>query len=233
MKIFRFICVLTCMAILGFAEENIDLAKLSPQQFLAYVREPLRENAWGQFAGRVTYKANSGVKRKGLLRVRVTFTPESMLTQIVLNNNNVYTLEQTHKRGEPVSVVLERPEKETSPTLFDFGIEPTDLTFSFIYWDFLEELPIEQGKVGNCRVIRLKEPGKSRTAVVRFNLKYGFPEQISWFDAGKTEAVRKLELKGAKRHENGLWFIKEMRLDSADWKSMVTFDTVELNEIKR
>ena len=38
-------------------------------------------------------------------------------------------------------------------------------------------------------------------------------------------------MQGAKKFENGLWFVKEMRLDSDTWKTQVKFDFAEKNEI--
>ena len=227
----RILALLVLLAGFAFAEDKIDLASLPAEKFLALIREPLRENAWGEFTGSIQHKSTSR-RLKGILRVRITFTPEAMLAQIVLNDTNVYSLEQSHKKGEKVTLSLERPEVEKEPGLFVFGVEPSDLTFSFIYWELERELPTENGKSGLCRVMKLKEPGGKRTALVWFNVKYGFPEKAAWFAEGNsTTPVRRLELKGAKRHENGLWFVREMKLEGDGWKSMVTFDHVSFNDI--
>ena len=108
------------------------------------------------------------------------------------------------------------------------------MTFSFIYWELEKELAPVNGKSGRCRLMKLKEPGGKRTCLVWFNVKYGFPEKVSWF-AGEDMLVpvRSLELKGAKRHENGLWFVRQMKLEGPDWKCMVTFDHVKLSEISK
>ena len=233
-----FASLLVVLSFTVFAQEDATVAvpaekemtTLSAQDFLAEVRKPLRTDAWGEFTGRVTYKSPKG-QQKGDLRVRITFTSKSMHTQIVLNDKNVYAMEQTHKEGEAVKSTIEMPETEERPGLFEFGVDPEDLTFSFIYWDFIEELPRENSRLRECRVMRLKDPTGKGTVNVFFSAKHGFPMEASWFREGETKAWRKLEFKGAKRFENGLWFVKEMRLEGDDWKTQVKFDHVALNPV--
>ncbi len=209
------------------SEASVDVSSLSAAEFLKEIRQPLRRNVWGEFTGSINYK---GTRRmKGKLRVRITFTPSEMFTQIVLNDKNVYSLEQKHGEGTGTTAKIEMPEAESLPGLFDFGVRPEDMTFSFIYWDFKEELPREKRRMSECRVMILSAPDGSGTVKVWFHAKYGFPMEADWFKNGESKPWRHLELKGAKRHENGLWFVREMRLEGKDWKSQVTFDHVELN----
>ena len=209
-------------------ESAADMSAMSSADFLREIRKPLRTDAWGEFTGSILNKGQG--RRRGTLRVRITFTSESMFTQIVLNDVNVYSLEQKHGSGDKATTAkLELPEKETEPGLFEFGVRPEDMSFSFIYWDFLEEMPREKKRMSECRVFRLAAPDKSGTVDVWFHASHGFPLEARWYRNGEKEAWRKLELKGAKRHANGLWFVKEMRLEGKDWKTQVTFDHVELN----
>lgn len=225
------LAVTACFSLVNAEDGNDgEEPNLTAQQFLAEIRKPLRVDAWGEFTGRIVHKGKDK-KQKGELRVRITFTPSSMHTQIVLNDTNVYALEQMHKDGGKVSAKIERPEKETPPGLFDFGIDPEDLTFSFIYWNLIEELPRQSSRLRECRVMRLQDPTAKGTVNVWFHAKHGFPMEAWWFHDGQTKPWRKLELKGAKRHANGLWFVKEMRLEGLDWKTNVTFDHVELNSV--
>ncbi len=229
--------LLLAFAPFGHAEEEVtvetpserELSALSPEEFLAEVRRPLRADAWGEFTGLLTHKGKQS--RKGTLRVRMTFDPNSMHTQIVLNDANVYLLEQSHAEGAKVVTKVERPPKEEPPSLFDFGVQPDDLTFSFIYWNFLEELPRQSSRLRQCRVMRLASPTGQDTVCVWFDAKYGFPMEAWWYHAGEQKPWRRLELKGAKRFENGLWFVKELRLEGLDWKTQVRFDHVELNPV--
>lgn len=212
------------------SEADKNMEKLSAKDFLAEVRKPLRMDAWGEFTGQLTHKSKDK-SQKGKLRVRVTFTPASMHTQIVLNDKNVYILEQTHVSGQEVKAKIEQPENEERPGLFEFGIDPEDLTFSFIYWDLIEELPRKSSRLRECRVMKLKDPTGKGTVNVWFSAKHGFPMEAWWYKDGDAKPWRKLEFKGAKRFDNGLWFVKEMRLEGNDWKTQVRFDHVVLNPV--
>ncbi|MCR4573749.1 MAG: hypothetical protein K5787_08280 [Lentisphaeria bacterium] len=218
------------------AEEKApDLDKIPPQEFLEIVREPLRTDAWGEITGRVTYAKEKSNMLKGTIRVRITFASSSMHAQIVLNDKNVYAMEQKNTEDtKKTAITLDLPEKEEKPGLFDFGIEPEDLTFAFIYWDFIEELPRSESRMRDCRVMKLADPtGKGGHVLVWFNTKYGFPLEARWFEKGALAPWRTLQLKGAKKHANGLWFVKEMRLEGADkkWKTQVKFDHAEINAV--
>ena len=82
--------------------------------------------------------------------------------------------------------------------------------------------------------MKLADPtGKGGHVLVWFNTKYGFPLEARWFEKGALSPWRTLQLKGAKKHDNGLWFVKEMRLEGADkkWKTQVKFDHAEINSV--
>ncbi len=204
---------------------------LPPEVFLQEVRRPLRQDVWGEITGRIQHINAEGKSLEGELRVRITFTSTSLHAQLVLNEKNVYGFEQQHKPEEKVSTALSMPDNEVQPGLFSFGLEPEDLTFSFLYWDFVEELPSQKSRLRDCRVLKLAHPDGKGTVEVWFDAKLGFPMAASWFQNGKDSPWRQLEMKGAKRHENGLWFVKEMRLDGDDWKTRVIFDFASLKEV--
>ena len=221
------LCLLAAAAACG-----ADAPKpLPPKEFLASLREPLRTDTWGEITGKITHVAPDRRKKTGDLRVRVTFTQNSMAAQITLNDVNVYGFEQQHAEGNEVKSFLDMPEDEQAPGLFEFGLAPEDLTFSFIYWDFLEELPRRRSRLNECRVMRLADPNGKGTVQVWFSAEYGFPMEAWWFRPGEDKPWRKLELKGAKRYENGLWFVKEMRLDGDNWKTRVVFDFAQLKTV--
>ena len=46
-------------------DKEHDLDKVSPQEFLQVVRDPLRTDAWGEITGRITYAHENSALRKG------------------------------------------------------------------------------------------------------------------------------------------------------------------------
>ena len=50
----------------------------------------------------------------------------------------VYGLEQMHENAGKSVLQVDLPPHEEKPGLFDFGVQPDDLSFAFIYWDFVK-----------------------------------------------------------------------------------------------
>jgi len=230
-RLFRGLCLLCLLAAVPAWTADAKPKELPPLEFLAALREPLRTDTWGEITGTITYNGAKKQRKSGDLRVRITFTPTSMAAQVTLNDVNVYGFEQTHAENNKVKSFLDMPSDEQAPGLFEFGITPEDLTFSFIYWDFIEELPRSRSRMNECRVMRLADPNGKGTVQVWFSAEYGFPMEAWWFRPGENRPWRKLIMKGAKRYENGLWFVKEMRMDGDDWKTRVVFDFAQLKTV--
>ena len=222
---------LSLLLLLGSA--RADLAKMKPEEFLAEVRRPFRQDAWGEITGRLVHVSGDKLQ-KGTVRIRLTFSPSSVFAQVVVNERNVYGYEQKHGRGEVPETSLDLPEKEEPPGLADFGVQPEDVTFAFIYWQLVRELPGESFHQRPCRVFELRHPEDGKGVVqVWFDAARGFPLQVKWFRAKEKTPWRTLEMKGAKKHAEDLWFVKEMRLEGADWKTQVRFDHAEINPVEK
>jgi hypothetical protein len=208
------------------------LTGLSAAAFLQEIRRPFRQEAWGEATGTIQYVSEQHGERRGTLRLRLTFTPDSLHAQLVLNDTNVYGFEQKHGGQVPVTSRVDLPDHETPPGLFDFGIEPEDLTFAFIYWDLKRELPAEDFLRRPCRVMELVHPQGKGFVRVWFSASHGYPLKAEWYHADGETAWRRLELKGAKKHGDHLWFVKELRLDGDGWKTRVRFDHAEINPVE-
>jgi len=226
------IFILSLAPTMAWADEDkpqSSLEELPAEMFLREVRQPLRQHAWAEVEGRLIHLAH-GKKRKGTLRIRITFSPQSLHAQIALNKRNVYGFEQIHDAPQGEKMKLDLPDDEVDPGLFDFGIQPEDLTFAFIYWDLLEELPGTSFHRRKCRVFKLAHPNPEKGTVnVSFSASHGFPLKAEWFRRDEKTFWRELELKGAKKHGKGLWFVKEAKIQGDGWKTQVRFEHVELN----
>jgi len=201
---------------------------LPAEQFLRQVRQPWQREAWGRFTGDVVH-VRDGTKTKASIRLAMVFSPDAVRAQVVLNAANTYWVEQSHAAGSDGKVTLRLPEKESRPRLFDLGIEPEDLTLAFIYWNFVEELPRAVFLNQPCRVMALAHPEQKGHVRVWFTEKEGFPLKVQWYRRGEEQPWRSLEFKGAQKHEDDFWFVKEMRLDGAGWKTLVRFNDAEVH----
>jgi hypothetical protein len=212
--------------------EEGSLKGLGAEAFLQEIRRPFRQEAWGEATGTVHFVSEKEGERRGTLRLRLTFATESLQAQLVLNDTNVYGFEQKHGGLNPTQTHVDLPEKEVPPGLFAFGIEPEDLTFAFIYWDFRKELPAEGFLGRQCRVFELAHPQGKGSVRVWFSASHGYPLKAEWYRPDAASPWRTLELKGAKKHGKDLWFVKEMRLDGEGWKTRVRFDHAEINPVE-
>lgn len=225
--------VLSCLLALLAGNARAEFSSLPPGEFLAAVRQPFRQDAWGEITGRLTHIQNSA-RQRGTVRIRLAFSPAALHAQVVVNETNVYGYEQHHGVGEIPESIFDLPETEEPPGLADYGIQPEDVTFAFVYWNFLRELPEERFRQRRCRVFELRHPEEEKGTVrVWFDSARGFPLQAQWFRPDEATPWRTLELKGARRHADDLWFVKEMRLEGADWKTQVIFDHAEINPVER
>lgn len=211
------------------AEAQAPLGEaLSTADFLAEVRRPFQQSAWGRFAGTINW-AGPSAKKRLKVRVAVAFAPTVGLSQIVLDETNDYRIRQTYTASGLGKVDLTMPEQERGVKLFDLGIRAEDVTFAFIYWDFIRELTRESVSHQACRVMDLRHPDSGEFARVWFSVDALFPLQVWWYRPGEGEPWRKLEMKGFKKHDKGLWFVKTLQLRGDDWKTQIRFDDAELS----
>ena len=94
---------------------EIPFSELPATEFLRILRQPLVQDAWGEFTGRIIHQRKGQKKLEATLRVRITFTPESLYAQLVLNDRNVYGLEQHRAAADKTTQHLDLPEEEVKP----------------------------------------------------------------------------------------------------------------------
>lgn len=222
-----FIGLLCCFLALPCAAAE----ELSSREFLEWIRQPLQDDAWGEATGRLIASRKGEKKQEGTLRLRVSFSGDAMYAQLTLNDKNNYGLELSRDDLGNSLQHLDLPENEAKPGLFDYGVRPEDLSFAFIFWDFVEELPRSRSRWQSCRVLRLASPDGTELVDVWFEASRGFPMEAKWYRKGESKPWRTLVLKGAKKFENGLWFVKELQLAGENWKTAVKFDFAEKTDL--
>lgn len=204
--------------------------QLPPAQFLEQIRRPFRSDAWGRFSGRITHVRDKQRTRKAAVRISVVFAPDVSHAEVSIDNQAPYTIIQTFTEAAPGQIQLQVPENEGQPSLFDLGIQPEDITLSFVNWDLREELTPESFRRQRCRRLKLGHPNGKDHVIVWFSAKEGFPLKAQWFRAGADAPWRRLEFKGAKKHGGDFWFVKQMRLDGEGWKTQVIFADAEFHD---
>lgn len=223
---------LPCLSFAESSQDKVnDLRNVSSEEFLSVVRTSTIDSAWMELSGKLACRRNGAEMLESDIILRASFAPNVLVGQISMDNGNAYVIDQRiGENGEP-KVELDCPSVEKAPSIFDFGVSPGDLSFAFIYWNFVEEMPRQSSRLQECRVMKLANPDGTGHVVVFFHSRLGFPMEAKWYRTGEDEPWRELLMKGAKRHENGFWFVKEMLLEGKDWKTSVRFDYVNKNQI--
>jgi len=193
--------------------------------FLAQVRQPFARNAWGRFSGSVQHRGPKG-RAKMPIRLGLLFGTDFMRAHCLLDERALYTVRQSYA-AQAGEVQVSLPEQEPKVGLADLGIAPHDITFSFLYWAFEEELAGDKIRGRPCRVMRLRHPTTGERVDAWFSAEYYFPLRVVSYEPNAEEPARTLEFTDFQKHEN-MWYIKSITLRGDDWKTQVKFSDGEL-----
>jgi len=215
------------LIVVSIAGANGD-DEMAIDTFLAYMRQPPIELSWGIFEGTVSHKRDGKRHKKMPVELRVRFSSERVSAQVIFNDDQVYMVGQNFLDGlEGTTVHEQRAAQSGAVTLADRGIRPSDLTLSFLYWDFVEELDREKFGGRVCRVVRLRNPQTDETAKVWVSRKYIFPMAVEWFAGERENPYRRLEFKDLKKI-NDVYVINRIAISNAGWRTIVQFKKIQL-----
>jgi hypothetical protein len=215
------------LACYGNEEQRLNPRGLSAESFLAYARQPFVQNAWGRFSGTVQHQGPAG-RVKLPIYLAVMFQQDFMRAQIILDRTAYYGIMQVYYSAGLPNVTVDLPDKEPAVSLKELGIEPKDITFSFLYWKFERELAMEEVRGQDCRVMQLRHPDTGDHVTAWFSADYFFPLQVVSYESGEDTASRTLEFTDFKKH-NDVWYVTKMRLQGPGWKTQVKFGDGEMH----
>lgn len=202
-----------------------DPGKMTAVEFMNAVRNPPFRRSWAILSGEAVHKREGSKVLRSPLRIGILFTPARTLAQIDFDKGEIYHVGQSY--GEKGTTTVENMFPEVRKARIGiFGIEPTDLSMSFLYWDFVREGERERVKTLPCRVFFLKKKDSSLFIRAVITRDYLFPLQVEFF-AGegkkpyKTLEVTAFQKKGEYYHPG------QIRLAGENWKTMVTFTEMD------
>ena len=221
--------IMTVSAGAGEAESAVARTPLSATAFLGQARRPFLEDLWCRFAGEIRHRGPAGTQTFPL-SLAMRLRPNGLRAELTLDNHRHYAVRLTYGPAgtQPEIQREESAADSTGPRLEALGLEPADLTFSFLYWRLAFELPGDVVRGQDCRVLMLENPRDPLEKVkVWFARAYAFPLRVEWFRSGVAAPCRSFEFSEFKRRDR-FWFPKALRLDGKDWKSQVTFGQSEV-----
>lgn len=212
-----------CLTLVSTAAgaQDFDPSTLPPQEFLAYARRPFVNNAWGRFHGRVQHKREGTVIKRPVY-LGVLFKQDFMRAQVVLDRKHIYNVMQVYFAAAAPLVTVAEPDTEPEVSLADLGIKPDDITFSFLYWTFVEEQESTSHRGQQCRVMKLRNDKTSQYVICEFSANYFFPLKVAYYSDDSDTPSRTIEFTDFEKHGD-IYYVKEMRLHGNGWKTRVQF----------
>ncbi len=199
---------------------------LAAREFLNLARTPFSEDAWVLASGYVQFRRENS-KGKLPLTLAIRYESAGMRAQVVVDSQWVTTLTETHGNGSVPRIRIAEPPGKQAVTLNSLGVQPGDITFSFLYWDIVRELPRDSVRGQACRVLLLENPRYRGRVRVWFHAKYAFPLKALWFRPNADTPWRTLEFKHFKKLGK-FWFVKELVLSGEGWRTRVVFHKVDM-----
>lgn len=206
--------------------EEVELADVPAKEFLQVARRPFLQNAWARLSGTVQRKDRKRVI-KVPLRLSVLMHPDYLRAQFIMDDKDVYNVTQAYAESGPSNVRIDLPDEFKTVKIEDLGVALEDITFSFLYWDFVEEQDRDTIRGQKCRVMKLRNPKTLEHVIVFFSIRHVGPLKVEHFSGDSTTPVRSLEFSEFKR-EGDLYYVKAARLEGPGWKTMVKFREADL-----
>lgn len=226
----KYLMFLACLLISWQSTGEVSPERMDSQQFLDSTRQFGRNRSWGAMSGTISHLRKGSPAIATTLYMGILFAKERTLAQIVIANKQGYLVGQDYldpAAGTSVLPINKNGYKQ--PLLAEFGIRPQDLTMSFVYWQFVSELPEERIKGLTCRLFILKDYKSTEHVKVFFSSQYGFPLKVEWFKEKYTtesEPYRTLEVLSFKK-EKDFWLVSELNLFGPGWRTKINFEKTD------
>ncbi len=229
MKKVSFFCAAALLLLGTFTASGAADEPAESLAFLRQARQSRGVNSYAMLDGKVQHQ------RRGQNRVEYPFyfgtriTPERMTAQLLIDEKEGYTVGQTLKENAADTAVV--PMKEggyAAPLLGAIGLRASDLTMSFLYYDFKKELEPAIVRLVPCRVLLLEAPDHSELAKVYISREYRFPLKAEFFHKERdAQPYRTLEIASFKQ-KNDLYYTDTLDLSGPGWRTRIDFDRADV-----
>ncbi len=216
----------------------LDGNTMTAKQFLSVVRYPQFINSWARLEGQI-HHVSKGKRLKRKIEIRARLRPKEWRMQVILEGGERHLVRQIPADGLVGTTSIKQQDAGPgAATLQDFLIRPSDLTLSFLYWNFDKELEGDRLKTQKCRVLQLKHPGGEQVRIW-VTVKYFFPLRVQWFREDNAKPFRQLDFKAGKAIKSSVnkdtefYLIQEAVITGPDngWKTRVKFKDTTGDEV--
>ncbi|MCF6175038.1 MAG: outer membrane lipoprotein-sorting protein [Victivallaceae bacterium] len=220
----RLIIVLLLFSIMGL---SYGAEKISSLNFLNRVRRPAGRKTWSMLTGKISHRRRGKPTESVPLYLGILFSRNRTLAQVIVDNTQSYMVGQEYStKNSATTIIPHNPTGYKKPILAKYGIKPEDLTMSFIYWQFIRELPEVSLKTLNCRIFELTAPDKKEKVRLYISSAYYFPMKVEWIKAKAKTPYRTLQVSDFTKIDD-IWLITKIKFYGPGWRSVIDFDTTK------
>jgi len=212
--------------------QKINLRTIPAKEFLNIVRHAPSKEVWTKMSGKIQHRRDNAATLTGKLRLGVRFTPDRIIGQLVLDDNEIYNLGQTFSDPPRSTRMLagDALDKDKAK-LGVYGLSPDDLLLGFLYKEMLKEEPEAKVSLYNCRVFVMNSTEAGEFARVYISTDYAVPLKVEWFKTNPAQDAnakpyRTMEIVSIKE-EGDFVHIKKLRLDGPSWRTKIEFDETQ------
>ena len=218
---------------------NGEDKKLSSLDFLAKTRTPVGRSFWVKMGGEMTHKRRGREKIVTYpIYIGIMFTATRTIAEVIVNNEEGYKVGQAYTAIPEATVITPMHKGKIEKSLLaDAGVRPQDLTLTFLFWQFKQELSPKRIKSRNCRVFLLLSPNKKEEVKVFIDTEGYFPLKVEWFklnhENGEVNTPYRTLIIDSFREVNKFYVISKLLLFGPGWRTKITFDETDADFLKK
>ena len=212
----------------GVFSGKVAGAELSTGDFLERVRRPVAAESYARLKGIMQHRPDGGRMETLPVALTVLIRRDGTRAELLIDSREGYRILQ--KRTGETSVEPFGTPLPSEPAVQRFGLRPTDLAMSFLFYELVREESGTLVKGIPCRVLVLRAPDRSEVVRVYVARSYFFPLKAEFYtsqEALEGDPVRTLET-GSFRKKNDLYYAEILNLYGPGWRSRVHFSDAEL-----
>lgn len=221
-------CLLAAYCFAVSTARTADDVDLTAEQFLQLARNLPVTESWARLRGTMIHKTGPTGPQKRALSLNIHIQPRRIVSQLRIDNGAPIKIEHAGAYG--ALTVTSAGERDGKAELAAVGIEPEDLTLSFLHWDFQRERDGASVRGQACRVLELRKPESGDSVQAFIAKKFFFPLRVLWFRPGESSPARTVEFTGF-RKVNEFWIVSECKIAGPMGRSIVKFPDVTVEEV--
>jgi outer membrane lipoprotein-sorting protein len=203
----------------------------STQALLKRARNPEVVASFAKLDGQLQHRRKGQDVQSYNFYFGVIIQKDRATGQIVINDKESYIMSQN--RSSATSSVIAQQKKSTNLLNYT-GVRASDLTLSFLFYDFVKEVGSERiGAIIDCQVVLLQAKDKSEQVKVWLSKEYAFPMKAEFYKKAKDNTFEKTPFRtlepGGFTAKEKLYYCRRFIISGPGWKTRIEFDPAKVD----